>query len=321
MRLTTLSEAAVKQVATRGLVYGAVRKALEAAAMHDGEIFPVSQGKSDNGAFGIKAAYIASARQLGFKFGGYWPGNQEQGIPSHSSMTVLIDAATGFPRALINATYLNGLRTAAADAVAVDTLARKDANILGVLGAGHQAEFEIRAIADVRELRLIKLWNRSSARAERLAKTLNGLNVEILCASREDTIKDSDILVTITASNTPLVHSDEVGAGVHISAMGADQPGKQELDPGLVARAKLFADLPSQSASIGEFQHAIRAGQVDQAGIVPLGAVSTGAATGRLTDDDVTIFDSSGIAFQDVMVANAVLRPAIERGLETYVDL
>ena len=312
---------AVRQVATRDLAYGAVRKALEAVAVNDGEIFPITQGRSAGWAFGIKAAYVESARQLGFKFGGYWPGNRNRGIPSHSSMTVLIDATTGLPSALINATYLNGLRTAAADAVAVDALARKDASVLGVLGAGHQAEFEVRAVADVRQLRLVKLWNRSTAGAERLAESLKDLSAEIAVSSREDTINNSDILVTITASNAPLLHSSEVGTGVHISAMGADQPGKQELDPDLVARSRLFADLPPQSASIGEFQHAIRAGQVDQAHVIPLGAVLNGTASGRSNDDEITIFDSSGIAFQDVMVAHAVLNAAIERGLAAHVEL
>jgi ornithine cyclodeaminase/alanine dehydrogenase-like protein (mu-crystallin family) len=319
--LTIVPEDAVRKVATREIVFAAVRKALIAVATSDGQVFPVTQGRGADWAFGVKAGQIESCGILGFKFGGYWPGNRARGLPSHNSMTVLIDRGTGFPRALVGATYLNGLRTAAADAVAVEALARPDAAVLGVLGAGHQAEFEIRAVADVRKLRLVKLWNRTPAAAQALLAKLADLEAEVVVAARDEAVRGSDIVVTISAADEPLVQAGEVDAGTHISAMGADQAGKQELATKILIGAKLFADWPDQSVVIGEYQHAAREGLVSHDAIIPLGRVLTGAAPGRQDADDITVFDSSGVAFQDLFAADAVLERASEAGLTSFVEL
>jgi ornithine cyclodeaminase len=302
-------------------MYDAIREALIAVASNDGILFPVTQGQTSAWSMGVKGGYVASAEALGFKFGGYWPGNREHGLASHSSTTVLIDPATGYPEALVNASFLNCLRTAAADAVAVDALARKDAASLCVLGAGHQSEFEIRAIADVRDLRLVKLWNRSPHAAGQLRAALCDLDMEIMVAEREEAIAGADIVVTVSASREPLVRVEEIAPGTHLSAMGADQPGKQELAADLVAQGKLFTDRIDQSISIGEFQHAVQAGLIAASDITPLGLVLSGAAPGRTDPSQITIFDSSGVAYQDLLAARAVLEAAGRAGLLTEIDL
>jgi ornithine cyclodeaminase len=233
---------------------------------------------------------------------------------------VLLDVVTGFPLALVNANYLNGFRTAAADAAAVAALSRPDAAILGVLGAGHQAAFDIRAIARVRALRLIKIWNRTPHRAHELRAELGDLAIEIRLEDRLSTVAGSDILVTVTGSTEPLIFDAEVSPGTHISAMGADRTGKQELDVSLVMRSRLFADDVRQSTSVGEFQHVARAAPAELTSIAPLGAVLSGDLQGRVNPDEITIFDSSGIALQDLLIAQAVLRAAEDRGLVQYVE-
>ncbi|MEI9995598.1 MAG: ornithine cyclodeaminase family protein [Rhizomicrobium sp.] len=316
MSIFLLSEAVVAGVLTRTLAFAAVREAFVASAAGDGEIFAVAQGRGnpEGSSFSLKSALVASRDIGGFKFGSYWPGNRARDIPAHASLTVLIDGQTGLPRAILNASRLNAFRTAAADAVATEALARPDAETLGLVGCGHQAEFEIRAILDIRPIKSIRLWNRTPDGAVRLRDALADLALEVAVVDEiEDALK-SDIIITTTAARTALVRADAVRPGTHISAMGSDQPGKQELDIALVADAKLFADKPEQSIRIGEFQHAQARGLLRADAITAIGAVLAGTASGRTTPDEITIFDSSGIAMQDVLIAEAILQAAIASG-------
>lgn len=322
MQLTIVSEDAVRRVATRPLVLEAVRAALVSAAHGDGTVLPVVLGvdPAGGGSFGIKAGYASAPPTMGFKYGSYFPCNRERGLPSHGSTTMLVDPETGIPKAVVNAGYLNGLRTAAADAAAVDVLADPTAQTLGVIGAGAQAQFEVRAIAEVRPLRAVRIWNRDPLAAERLRSSLADLPVEVSVTGRAEAITSADIIVTATASREPLVMAGEVKPGAHISAMGADQTGKQELDPALVAGCGLFADLREQSLRIGEFQHAVREGFVRAGEIRLIGDAIADPKSYVRSDDRITIFDSSGIALQDLYVAQAVLTAAEQQGLVHAVD-
>ena len=241
------------------------------------------------------------SKTVGFKCGTYWAGNNDKGLPAHGSTILLLDPESGFPQALVNATYLNGYRTAAANAVAVSYLARADAEVLGVIGAGHQAEQEIRAVAEVRALSLIKIFTRSEARANWIADRLQNVDIEIQFTSAEDAVRDSDIVTTVTPSESPLVRDEWIGDGMHISAMGADDVGKHELDTAILKRASLFADYPKQSVVIGEFQHALDDGSIESVDdICALGLVTLGKTQGRESNTEITVFDSSGIAIQDL---------------------
>jgi ornithine cyclodeaminase/alanine dehydrogenase-like protein (mu-crystallin family) len=321
MKIAIVTDQMVRDLATPDLLYASARDAFIATAHEDGVLLPVAMANTDSWMFGIKGGYIKSADVVGFKFGGYWPRNRELGMAAHCSNTILIDPATGHPTALISAGHLNCLRTAAADAVAVDALAREDAETLCVLGAGHQAAFEIRAIARVRRLKFIKLWNRSRDRAEALIRTLSDLEIDIVAVDREEALSGADIVVTVSASRRPLIAAKEVLPGTHVSAMGADQKGKQELDVTLIRKAKLFADKVEQSTNIGEFQHAFGAGEIDIKDVTPLGKVLAGKSPGRTSPEDITIFDSSGVAYQDILAAHAVLTAATKYGLITYTAL
>jgi len=323
MKLTVLSEAVVREVLTLDLAFEAVSSALESVAAGRTDIMPVvhADGDAPGAGFGVKTATDLPAGLLGLKVGSYFPGNHARGIPNHGSTTLLLDAETGLPRALVSAGYLNGFRTAAANAVAVDRLARADASTLGVLGAGHQAAFEVRAVAHRRSLSTVKVWSRSLDSARALCRDLADLGCTLTAvATPEEAVRGSDIVTTVTPAREALVPADSVAPGTHLSAMGADAVGKQELDPSLMDGALLFADLPAQSARIGEFQHAIARGVLSEDQIIPIGEVLIGRHPGRRTDQEVTVFDSSGVAPQDLHVAAAVLREAAARGLTSDIE-
>ncbi|MFB8275081.1 ornithine cyclodeaminase family protein [Nocardia colli] len=278
----------------------ALQAAREAfVASMTGTAFPVVIGYSSANRFTLKSG--SAGELVGVKVGSYWPGNVE--IPRHNSTIVLLSPETGRLAAVVEAGTANAYRTAAADALAVDTLARPDARTLTVIGTGNQALYEVRAVTRVRPIDKVFIVGRrpdAVRESSRAVTDYTGLPAEP--AQAQAAVTAADIVVTATTSRGPLFDAAWITAGTHISAMGADGPGKQELPPELYDRARLFCDLPDQSRSIGEFQHA------GPAELTALGAVLTGAAEGRRSPDDITVFDSSGFALQDLTLAAALLR-------------
>lgn len=322
-KLAVIGESAVQRVVTRQLAFDAVREAFESVASGDSQVFDVVIGSGLRGGeiFGIKSGTDRKNELVGFKCGTYWVGNAGKDLPAHGSTVVLLDPETGFPKVLINASFMNGFRTAAADAIAVSVLARPDSSILGVIGAGHQAEHEIRAVAAVRDIHMIKVSTRSQSRARWLAGRLRDVSIDIRFTSAEEAVRGSDIVVTVTPSREPLVKDEWIAPGTHVSAMGADARGKHELDTAILGRARLFAEYPPQSIRIGEFQHAHTEGLIgSEDAVCALGLVTLGKSAGRVSDSEVTVFDSSGMAIQDLAVAAAVLEGARRNGLIEYIE-
>lgn len=321
--LAIISEETVRDIVTRQLAFDAVRAAFEAVAVDRSRVFDVviGTGLHPGEAFALKSGIDGESELVGFKCGTYWAGNNDKGLPAHGSTILLLDPETGFPQLVVNASLLNGYRTAAANAIAVSSLARADAAVLGVLGAGHQAEHEIRAVAEVRTLSLIKISTRSETRASWMAGRLQDVDIDIRFTSAEEAVRGSDLVVTVTPSESPLVRDEWISEGTHISAMGADAKGKHELDTSILRRASLFADYPRQSILIGEFQHAHDEGLINSADdICALGLVTLGKSPGRTSDSQITVFDSSGIAVQDLTVAGAVFEAAREMGRVQTID-
>jgi ornithine cyclodeaminase len=282
-------------------------------------LFPVALGQgAASERFGAKLGRDGAGGVPGLKVGTYWPDNRARGLPAHGSTTLLLDPASGFPQALVAATHLTALRTAAADAVAVRALARADAERLLVIGTGHQAYWETRAVARVRQLAAVVIAGRSGEAAEALAARLRDDGLPARSGTVAADAPASDIIVTVTAAHQPVLAATDVRPGTHISAMGADEPVKAEMDPALFAAARLFADLPRQSAAIGEFSQAVVNG-LDPERIEAIGNVLAGAA-GRVAGDDVTIFDSSGVAIQDLAIARLALTRAEAMGLAQTID-
>ena len=237
---------------------------------------------------------------------------------------MLADASTGTPLAMMESGAVTALRTGAATAVAAKYLARSDAQTVTVLGAGAQGEIQLAALAEVLPLRRAWVLDIDPARAEGLAERV-GRRLGFPVTAAGDlavALSESDVCVTCTPSREALVAAADVRPGTFIAAVGADSHGKQELDPKLVATATLVVDVLEQCAEIGELQHALAAGLITRDEVhAELADVVVGRRAGRTRADEITIFDSSGTALQDVAAAVALYDKARGAGRGTEVRL
>lgn len=306
-----ISEEESSALVSHDLAFTAASDALIAACKQGATTFPVVLGHGSviNNRFTIKSG--SDADLAGLKVGSYFPSNDVTGLPRHSSIIFLFDQTKGRIGAIVEGSRLNAYRTSAADAVATDALAKPDATVLAVFGTGHQAEYDAEAVARIRSLEKVLIVGRSAEKANELARRLREKGLPAEMADAERACRKADIVVTATTAREPLFKSEWVRPGTHISSMGSDGVGKQELPPELFAKAKLFCDYPEQSLRIGEFQHA-----GPNARVIAIGVVMSGAAQGRSTAEDITVFDSSGIALQDLYIANEIIKAARkDRGL------
>ncbi|OLU34882.1 ornithine cyclodeaminase family protein [Pseudomonas sp. PA15(2017)] len=297
-----IDEATATRLIDHEVAFGAIRAALIAACHEHARIFPVlaAHGSNQQNTFMIKSA--AGSDIAGLKVGSYWPGNTAKGLACHNSLILLFDQNQGKIDTIIESGVVNAYRTAAADAVAASVLAREDAKILAIFGTGHQAHYECLALARVRPIEQVLVVARTPKSGEAMIRTLAEHGLSARLSDAQTACGMADIVVTATTSTAPLFDAAWIQPGTHIASMGSDAFGKQELPPSLFARAHLFCDLVEQSRRIGEFQHADAA-----LPITAIGEVLQQRAQGRRATDDITIFDSSGIALQDLHVGRAVL--------------
>lgn len=303
-----IPEAQSSSVVTHEMAFEAIREALIAACAESSKIFPalIAHGSDANNRFSVKSG--ATETLAGLKMGFIWPGNALKGQPTHNSVTVLFNQESGGVQAVIESGVVNAYRTAAADAVATDSLARQDAKILTVFGAGNQAGYDCLALAKIRPIERVLVVNRDPARVEKFKSRLAQLDLPIEMVTAQEGCARADIIVTATPSKSPLFESAWVRPGTHISCMGADGAGKQELDPVLLERAELFCDLPAQSVAIGEFQHVAQQVASGAVNLTAIGRVLMGQAQGRSSAQSITVFDSSGISLQDLHIAQRILQ-------------
>ena len=300
----------------------AVEATFAAMASGDAYNFPVVREALGEGRqYGFKSGLDRVGGLLGLKSGGYFPGNAERGIPNHQSTVFLFDPDSGQLTAIVGGNMLTALRTAAASAVSIDRLARRDAKVLGMVGAGHQSAFQMRAAARVRRFEKVVGWNYHPEMLPRLEETAAELGLPFEAVSLEALGAAADVIVTITSSSAPSVLDAHVRPGTHLACMGTDTKGKQEVEPTLLARTRVFTDEVAQSVSIGEAQHAVAAGLIGPDDITPIGAVINGTAPGRGSDDEITLFDGTGVGLQDLAAAEVAVRRAVERGMASDVAL
>lgn len=278
------------------------------------------------GSFHIKAAGLVDERSyFAAKTNANFPDNPRRcGQPTIQGVILLADATSGTPLAVMESGSVTALRTGAATAVAAKFLARLDARTATLVGCGVQGEIQLAAMAAVLPLRHAWVLDLDPARAERLAARA-AANLGICVETGRDlhaALRESDVCVTCTPSRQPIVFRDDVTAGTFIAAVGADSRGKQELEPALVASSTLVVDVLEQCAEIGELQHVLAAGLMTREGVhAELSDVVAGRRPGRRGDDEITIFDSSGTALQDVAAAIVVYEKAMARGRGTEVKL
>jgi len=293
------------------------------AAMARGEAsnFPViREALGHAGAlYGFKSGFDRSGEVLGVKAGGYWPDNEKRGFTNHQSTVFLFDADSGRLSAIVGGNYLTALRTAAAAALSIKYLAREDAAVLGIVGAGFQSAFQLRAAIRQRSFRKIVAWNLHPEMLSRVADTAREASLPFEALDLDRLGAEADVIITITSSFAPLLKLSHVARGTHIACMGTDTKGKQEVEAELVAASTVFTDEVEQAVTIGECQHAVGQGLLRRDRIVHIGAVINRDHIGRKTSDEITLFDGTGIALQDLAVASVVAKRAQERNEATTV--
>jgi ornithine cyclodeaminase len=253
------------------------------------------------------------------------PDNPSRGLDTHMGVVLLSNGETGAIEALVDASVLTEIRTAAASAVATRALARADARTLVVLGAGAQARAHVETIPLVRDVERIVVWSRRREAAEALVRALPAElrgRVEVAGDLRR-AVEEADVLVTATAAREPIVEGAWLEHGVHVNAVGACFPDTRELDGVAIARARLFTDRRESAVSeSGDYLLALREGAIgEDHAITELGDVLIGSVTGRTSDEEITLFDSLGLAVEDLAAAEAALAAAEERGIGTVVEL
>ena len=275
--------------------------------------------------FGLMPAYVADPPQLGAKLVTVFGDNHRRGLPSHLATILLLDPDTGALIALMDGRYITEARTAAVSAVSARHLARADASTLAILGTGVQARSHLEALAAVRPIRDVRVWSPTPASRERFVAEMSGHVPAAITAavSAEAAVRGADIIVLVTSSPSPVVEAAWVAAGAHVISVGACRPDQREMDPALVARARLVVD--SRAAALvesGDVVLGLAEGRFDVGHVAgELGDVVRGALAGRTAADEITIFKSLGMAVEDVVAADLVYRRALESGAGTDLTL
>jgi alanine dehydrogenase len=270
-------------------------------------------------------AYLSSLAIAGVKIVNSHFKNRSLGLPSVMALIELVDPKNGRPLALLDGTKITSFRTGAASAVATKYLARKDSKVLGIIGAGVQSQTQIDAISKVINIEEVNVFDPDKKASERLSKFIGnkGTCSKVLIKnSVKEAVTRADIVITVTPSRVPIVFVDWLKAGVHINAIGADAPGKQELDPEILRRGKIIVDDIEQTVHSGEINYPISKGILSKEDIyAELGDIIIGNKKARTSDDEITIFDSTGLAILDVTVGYMIYQKAIKEKLGTTIDL
>jgi alanine dehydrogenase len=268
----------------------------------------------------IMPAYPKNTGIAGVKIVNVHPGNPEIGLPTVGATITLNSIDTGELLAIMGGKHITDIRTGAAGGVAADYLSRRDSHTVGIVGAGQQARTQLEAISLVRNIDNVKIYDLSYKACSDFRYDMKDHDVTI-CDAIEDVCR-CDILVTATPSRTPIIKDEWIDYGTHINAMGADAPGKQELDPMLFRCAKIVVDDWIQASHSGEINVLISQGLISKDDIhAELGTIIARHIPVRTEYDDVTVFDSTGLAIHDIAVANFVYEKAIKEHVGTYLTM
>ncbi|AFD01159.1 L-alanine dehydrogenase [Methanocella conradii HZ254] len=299
---------------------GAVERAFaeyaEGRTRMPGKIYLDIEGYGD---FRAMPAYVPSVNKAGVKWVNVHPDNPSKGLPTVMATLLLNDPMTGKLICIINAGGLTDLRTGAAGGVAAKYLARKDSSVIGVIGSGHQAWTQMLAYREVfgSRVKLVKVYSRHMEHADAFAGRVRAeLGYDARAYKTAEEVADADIVATVTPARRPVLIADWVKPGTHINAIGADAPGKQELESALTIKARVFVDSIEQASHSGEINVPWRQGLINEKKLAgTIGEVIIGRVPGRTSDDEITIFDSTGLGIQDVAVGHVVYEKALKENV------
>jgi len=314
-KLLLLDKDAVERLLVPEDVLGAVREAFELHSQRQGRVFSVvREALGTGGIFGIKSGDVEGQGLLGFKAAGFWPANRTRGAEPHQATVMLFDPATGRPLCVIDGNAITTARTAAAGALGLSRLARRDSEVVTVFGTGVQARAQLqaalRALPSLKKIRYVSVDRTPRPDFE---TAFHGCG-ELRCASDANAaVAASDVVITATPGAGPLFDASALQPGTHLNCVGADTGGKRELPPGVLDRARVVADDLTQARQLGELQWS------PQTPAIELGDLLTGRAELQREPADITLFDLTGLALQDLTVAGLIQRRAMDRGIGTSV--
>ena len=270
-------------------------------------------------------AYLSTLGIAGVKIVNSHSKNRNIGLPTVMALIELVEPKNGRPLALLDGTKITSFRTGAASAVATKYLARKDSKVLGIIGAGVQSQTQIDAISKIINIEEINVFDADKKASERLTRFVadKGIPSKVLIKdSAKEAVIGSDIVSTATPSRSPIIFVDWLKAGVHINAIGADAPGKRELDPEILKKGKIIVDDTEQTMHSGEINYPISKGILLKEDIyAELGDIIVGKKMGRTSEADITIFDSTGLAILDVAVGYMIFQKAIKENRGIVIDI
>lgn len=291
-----------------------------------GAVLPLRQAvwlPDRKGALGVMPAYLDNPKVIGGKFITFFPENHAP-LESHQGTVLLFDTGNGRLLAMVDATTITSIRTAAASAVATKLLAREGAGDLAILGSGTQALMHLESMQKVRKIGRVRVWSRNPERAKAFADSSSSrskVNVEAVPTAKE-AVTGADIICTTTAATTPILQGRWLSPGSHINAVGASVPPFRELDSDAVAKSKLYTDRrESLFNEADDFRIPKKEGVIDDSHLVgEIGEILIGKARGRTSEDEITLFKSLGLAVEDLAAAHHIYSEAQKSGMGTWVD-
>ncbi|WP_313567461.1 ornithine cyclodeaminase family protein [Acetoanaerobium noterae] len=326
-KIFVLSEEDTRQLLELEEVIEAIENVYKEKASGSGKVFPLVFHEFEKGVadMDIKSGTLDKMGVYGLKLVSWFGNNPSKGLPSLSGIVMLFDSSTGLPIGTISAEHMTGMRTGAAGAIGAKYLARNNSEVMLMVGSGHQASYQIRAMQTViKGLKKVFVYdpiNFESAKGfiSKFEYKLDSIEY-IPVQDLETSVANSDIIVTATPSKKPLIMKEWVKAGTHFSCMGSDMSGKQEIDENILKSAKLFTDDILQSVSVGEFEVGINNGTITKEDIIcEIGDVLNGEYDGRTSDNDITVFDSTGIGLQDIAAGYIAIQKAKKINIGTEV--
>ena len=277
-------------------------------------------GESD-----VKAAYIDGLDSYAIKVASGFFNNPNLGLPSSNGLMILLDSKTGMLKSvLLDKGYLTDVRTAIAGAIAAKHLSNPESSNVGIIGAGIQAKMQLEALLLVRNIKTAYIWSRDSKKTNKFVQNIKDkINIKIIaCESPEQTVNLSEILITCTPSKSPIIKSEWLKKGLHITAMGSDAEMKNELDPKIIKDCDYYIpDSQSQTSILGELNHAIKAGLVSaEKKYNELGSVIINSNLGRRNINDVTVADLTGTGVQDTAIARHTYKISVDKGFGIMIE-
>lgn len=326
MKVLFVNEAGVERLLTMDRCIPAMRGALTALSRGD-LVMPLRnlvRLPDGSGLLGMMPGYLGEPRSFGLKVVTVMPGNHGTGYGSHQGVVMLFGVEHGEPLAILDASAITAIRTAAASAVATDVLARQDAGDLALIGSGTQARTHLAAMNAVRPLRRVRIWSRSRANAERFARDQSGattVRIEVM-PTGEEAVRGADLVCTTTGSKQPVLEGDWLAPGAHVNAVGSCFPASRELDGAAMRRARLYTDCrESCEKEAGDYLLARDEGSIEGKHLLgELGEVILGRVPGRTAPDEITLYESLGVAVEDLAAAHAIHRRAQETGEGNWLE-